>query len=232
MLKDDTRLLEGAGNLVGRMTMHDKERLRGFRLAEMFSLDSPLGESNGKQRCGELDNLCHQLLSTILQASPSERNVPVSRRVVFLEAITHRNSVYAIWESLRYKDSSVLYEDHRGCRTAGVIQDIFKLDHRYSSGEIAVLPFVVLRKYKPMAEEEDPYRRYGMAGGFSCELKLTPAVEIVALNSVLCHVAVTAFPEYNYTHILPINRVSGLQRFSYTSGSHSETGNAIVGSRS
>ncbi|RXW19244.1 hypothetical protein EST38_g6612 [Candolleomyces aberdarensis] len=206
MLKDDTGLLETASNLVQRMTMNDKERLRGFRLAEMFSLDSSLEDGNGRHRSGELDVFCHNLLCSVLQAPPTERNVSVSRRVVFLEAITHRNSVYAVWNSLRYKDSAILYIDQEGSRNAGVIQEIFKLDHRYSSGKAVVLPFVILRKYNQMAEQEDPYRQYGIAGGFSCELELTSTIEIVAMSQVLCHVAVTSFAEHNFTHILPINR--------------------------
>jgi hypothetical protein len=213
MLKDDTRLLKVASNLVERMSIHDKERLRGFRLAETFSLNSPLEEGNGRHKHGELDDFCHNLLCSILQASPTERNVPVSRQVVFLEAITHRNSVYSVWKSPRYKDSAVLYLDHEGSKNAGVIQEVFKLDHRYSSGEDVVLPFVVLRKYQTLEEQQDPYRQYGIAAGFSCELELLPDIEIVAISQVLCQVTVTSFTEHNYTHILPINRVSGSFRF-------------------
>lgn len=201
--------------MLSRMESHRRERLRGFRLAE--GLDQSRQNVNDRVRPVNADEVWGQhaeqlpaeefnMLCAILQDDPQERDTPVRNSVTYLDAISQQANVYAIWESLKYKDSSVLYQDKVG-RGAGVIQKIFLHNHQSSLGVRSMGQFFVVRRYEAIAPELDGFRQYGPAAGF-CSRPLTNLLKVVPLRSVICHVAVTEFPEDEMVHILPVNRVS------------------------
>ena len=206
--------------MVSRMQTHERERLRGFRLAEaldpftppnMDSPEVPLDSLYQGGVAGDLPNLEFDLLSSVLYAKPDfDRRAPLSRRATFLKAISHRQSVYSSWESLRFRDSAVLVDDE-GVEKAGLVQAIFL--HRYpqTSGGLKTDAYLTVKTYEKV-EGDDPYRRYGRAGGFCCKPD-AKSLRIVTLDSILCHVALTRFEsegpgDDSYIHVLPINRVS------------------------
>lgn len=207
LLDDSQDIRALVQRVLARMKGHQKEALRGFRLGE--ALD-PFNEDDGGYRLlegthGELTLQEIELLTGFLQGDPSERNTVVLPDVTFLTAISHKNNIYAIWDSQRYRDSAILYQ-HQGEERAGVIQKIFLHQHRLSSGEETTSKYLLLAEYGEADIEQDHFRRYGHAGGFTC--RGPPQImRLIALENVICHVAVTDVAEEGFIHILPINRV-------------------------
>lgn len=204
--------------MFSRMKAHEREGMRGFRLGEAlnpFNLSSatqatPSVRLDGLYLQGgvvkELQDLEFELLCGLLHLRPDFDVRPqVSRSAAFLKAIPYRQNVYSSWEPSRFKDSAVLVDDC-GTETAGVIQAIFL--HRYSqvSGDLKTEACVTVETYEAI-DGDDPFRRYGHAGGFCC--KPSPkSLHLFTLDSVLCHVGVTEFEgEPNFIHMLPLNRV-------------------------
>jgi hypothetical protein len=195
------------------MRVHEKERLRGFRLAQAldpFNQNSEEDDVNHELQgtTGQLAPLEFNMLCDILQSSPEERNMLVSPRATFMNTISFHINVYAIWNSRRYRDSAILYK-YGGEERAGVIQTIFLHQHRFSSGQTKRTRYLSVEEYR-RTQNPDRYHRYGHAGGFLCNLgEKTP--RLVQLESVIGHVAVTEIPEEAIVHILPISRVSGIR---------------------
>ncbi|RXW15897.1 hypothetical protein EST38_g9952 [Candolleomyces aberdarensis] len=206
LLTDSQSVRELVEKLLDRMRVHEKERLRGFRLAEALDPFNQEGENDNfesPEPDGQLAPLEFNMLCEVLQSSPEERNTPVSPRVTFVNAISYRNNVYAIWNSRRYRDSAVLYKAD-GEERAGVIQTIFLHHHRFSSGQTKRTRYLSVEEYK-RTQNHDRYQVYGHAGGFLCDLGAR-RFRLIQLDSVIAHVAVTEIPEEAMVHILPISR--------------------------
>jgi hypothetical protein len=187
--------------MLARLQKHQKERLRGFRLAEFVD---PF--VNREETPGLLNPLDFNLLCELLQSPPLERNTPVSREVLFLEAISFAGNTYAIWDSRRYRDSVVLYDHGKNGEKAGVIQSIFLHHHQLSTREMHTSQYLSVLEYTA-TQTDGCFRRYGQAGGFCCSLNPTTA-RLIRLESIICHVAVTTFDEEDMVHILPLSKVS------------------------
>ncbi|KAJ2913364.1 hypothetical protein MD484_g7039, partial [Candolleomyces efflorescens] len=195
--------------MIDRMKGHEKERLRGFRLAEALDpfnpTRAPAGEasiSDGVK--GKLVDRELELLTEILQAAPDERNTIVDPDVTFLSSISYHHDVYGVWNSQRYRDSAILYR-YNGDECAGIIQKIFLHRHKTSRNEDTTSRYLLIAEYLPIAKDEDLFRKYGYAGGFSC-LAGRQLVRLVRLESVICHIAATEIAEQSIVHVLPINR--------------------------
>ncbi|KAJ2915181.1 hypothetical protein MD484_g5232, partial [Candolleomyces efflorescens] len=195
--------------MVDRMKRHEKENLRGFRLAEALDPFNP-AKAATEDACvsdGVMGELLPQeldLLTEILQAVVDERNTPVDPNVTFLSSISYQHDVYGTWNSPRYRDSAILYS-HDGDERAGIIQKIFLHRHKTSRGEDTTSRYVLTAEYRTVARNEDRFRKYGSAGGFSC-IPAPQIVRLIRLESVICHIAVTDITEQTIVHILPINR--------------------------
>ncbi|KAJ2932109.1 hypothetical protein H1R20_g4996, partial [Candolleomyces eurysporus] len=190
------------------MKGHQREALRGFRLAQALDPfnedDDPLGHRLLEGTDGELSLQEMELLAELLQRNPSQRNAIILPNVTFLTAISHKTNIYAIWNSQRYRDSAILYQ-HQGEERAGVIQRIFLHRHRPSFGEEKTSKYLLIAEYQLGDVAQDHFRRYGHAGGFICRGP-PQMMRLITLDDVMCHVAVTDFAEEGLTHILPINR--------------------------
>ncbi|RXW15593.1 hypothetical protein EST38_g10261 [Candolleomyces aberdarensis] len=190
------------------MEGHQREALRGFRLTQALDPFNKDDDSSSQHVLegtdGELTSQEMELLADLLRKSLQEQNTIVLANVTFLAAISYKSNVYAIWDSQRYRDSAILYQ-HEGEEQAGVIQKIFLHQHRLSSGEEKMSRYLLLAEYQHTDRDQDRFRRYGHAGGFTCRGS-PQTVQLIPLESVICHVAVTDFAEEGLLHVLPINR--------------------------
>ena len=191
-----------------RLQTHDKERLRGFRLTETLDPFKVVDEQRFHGEGGKSEALPHDEYSMLcellrLQRDAETPHEAIERRATFLPAISHRQEVYAIWDSPRYKDSRILFK-WDGLERAGIIQRIF-VQERTPPGRQEIRAYISVRVYERI-DEEDPFDRYGGAGGFCC--KLTPtSMRVIPLEAVVSHVAWTEFGDGGI-HVLPLNRVS------------------------
>jgi hypothetical protein len=211
LLADSPIAQELVEKLLHRMRVHEEERLRGFRLAEALdpfnqNLDEDDANLELRGTRGQLAPLELNMLCEDLQSSPEERNTLVSPKATFMNTISFDNNVYAIWNSRRYRDSTILYK-YDDEERAGVIQTIFLHHHRFSSGQTKCTRYLSVEEYR-RTQNLDRYQKYGYAGGFLCDLGGKTS-RLVRLESVIGHVAVTEIPEEGFVHILPISRVSG-----------------------
>jgi hypothetical protein len=193
------------------MRVHEQERLRGFRLGEALDPFLP------QEGLGEVDETELSYLHTLsaeeyqlfcgLFHQRTADDAPILNEVELVDSISHGCSSYATESSIRFRDSGILFQPLFGGEEAGVIRRIFLHRHRTSSGELLKGKYLVMQQFKKKPASDDPYQRYGHAGGFGCELSLGGHV-VLGIESIICHVGITSFHEDDYMHVLPINRVS------------------------
>lgn len=122
-------------------------------------------------------------------------------------SISHQQSVYAVCDSRKFKDSNVLFR-RNDSREAGVIEKIF-LHRRSGPARTRITQAFVVVKVYDRVDGEDRFQSHGDAGGFCC--KPNPTVtQLIPLDTVLSHLAVTEVLEEGFVHMLPISRVSVL----------------------
>ncbi|KAJ2932129.1 hypothetical protein H1R20_g4968, partial [Candolleomyces eurysporus] len=146
--------------MLARLQKHEKEYLRGFRLAESLN---PFNNREG------IDEGLDILGQTAGQLNQSDFDL---LEVKFLEAISYDGNTYAIWNSRRYRDSAVLYNHGNGGEKAGVIQSIFLHRHRLSTGESQTNRYLSVLEYAPTQTDEH-YRRLIRLESISCHVAIT-----------------------------------------------------------
>lgn len=198
-------------SMVHRLRLQEKEGLRGFRLAEKMDPVHPgdrLTMDVASTKGGTLKTIPAFALPSLrglLQSRFQDPDLLVSPQAIFLESISHRNSIYATGNSRRYRDSSVLFKSGEA-EEAGVIDSIFVHEYRDPlSDNVHADSYILVDMYDRM-DDDDRFRKYGYAGGFCCQ-PVTSSKHLIRLEDLLCHVALTKFEEEGLVHVLPVNRV-------------------------
>ncbi|KAJ2920865.1 hypothetical protein H1R20_g16228, partial [Candolleomyces eurysporus] len=200
LLQDNPRIASSAARMMSRMKIVEDEHSRGFRLAASFDSAFDYETSSRTTQTENLDDLEYNLLCALIQKQPAERNTIIPQSGCFIDAIAHKNSVFAVWNSQQYRDSCILYSTGNHTTEldgfqAAIIRKIFK--HRYTtlSGVGRDGCYLFVRQYCKIAKEEDPYRQYGVMGRFLCEPDRF-VVQVIELHQVVCYVARTEFVDF------------------------------------
>lgn len=211
LLQDSAEDHHLMAEMLHRLQAHDKERLRGFRLAEALDPFKDSGDEGYEHIEGKLEPIppdefgqLHELLRREPDIDQVQR--PIPKNAIFVSAISKRQDVYAIWNSPRYKDSRIMFL-WDNVRYAGVIQRILLYRHRQSSGLEKTRAFVLVQWHERV-DKEDPFQRHGDAGGFCCKPG-SVSMRLIPLEAVASHVAWTELHDEGVVHVLPLNRVSG-----------------------
>ncbi|KAH6907045.1 hypothetical protein BKA70DRAFT_1428553 [Coprinopsis sp. MPI-PUGE-AT-0042] len=211
LLEEDPSAAELAIDLLARLKIVNDERIRGFRLTEVYQRKVEEAEAMVIDPVGAqvLSPEQHVLLCGVLQAAPSERNTVVSASVIELEGVAHQGTTYHPWDSPRYRDSAIAFHHlyDRDDLRAGRIEKIFRHAHTRSDGAHLTTNYLLVRAYRPRPSEEDAYRKFGFAAGFSALLDDMQMI-VVPVSQILSHIALTEFPEFGLVHALPISHDS------------------------
>ncbi|KAJ3544294.1 hypothetical protein NMY22_g2823 [Coprinellus aureogranulatus] len=204
--EDQQRVTE----MLSRLHSHEKERLRGFRLAEALCPFNPTNGNPGDDLAADEqqeleDNISPMELNWLRQylQSQEEQVGEVSSACRFLDAVSHGLNIYAPWNSPRYRDSRVLFR-YNGEEKAGIIQKIFMHRYRPPTGQPEISIYLIVKAFDKI-DGEDRFLRYGYAGGFLSKPGPTN-LSLIPAKSILCHVALTDITEEEVIHVLPINR--------------------------
>lgn len=219
ILADDNGLRNAVLEMVTVMDSIEREDVRGFRLASMLDPLSPTYMINTELKPFQLEPVPHQLLcDLILRTTPDE--VPIlSAEALAVQEISLRGVCYATSRSRNFRSSRIMFQPSdvlpmlpniNQIHLPGVIRDIFQYTYRLS-GEKVESYYLSVQEYLPMDTtngRQDPYRKFGFAGGFLCEAD-PGQIHVLELSQVVSHICVTKM-RGQYTgliHLKPVDRV-------------------------
>ncbi len=178
------------------------EDARGFRLASILDPNTPSATSRFKS----ITSIIGQDYLPMLQVLCGTGSW-ISPEAIFYKEVSIRGVCYGIHDSTAQRNSYVQFQVSDTEVEAGKIEQIFRC--RYSlAGEDLEDVFLSLRTVIPIDIENDPYRRYNLAGFLARPTggRLT----VIRLSQVNCHCVITTMvSEYEgFIHVLPVDRVS------------------------
>jgi hypothetical protein len=222
LLTDDMDVRNAVSQMVAAMDSIATEDVRGFRLASMLDPLSPAYTIHTTPKPFQLGAELYQTLcDLILGASPTQA-ILLPTQALAVQEISLRGVCYTTSRSRNFRSSRIMFQSSdvlpmlpHGVHThiPGVIRDIFQYTY-HVAGEQKTSFYLSVQEYLFMDTSNgrrDPYRKFGFAGGFLCELD-PGQTHILELSQIISHVGITKM-RGQYTgiiHVKPVDRVSSL----------------------
>ena len=193
----------------------EQQDLRGFRRANLLDPTLPDVETNPlqiKSTTITLEDTHYQLICALIIPSNSQL-LTLPRKAISLPEISMGGVCYSPVNSAKPYDSNILFRCPKSGNTrTGSISLI--LQYTYNGGQDNVTitsHFLIINERTQAAEnvrEQDPFRRFGFAGGFLCSSTFS-TVHAIPLSNLISHCSITAMMDEfsGLIHVLPLDRV-------------------------
>lgn len=213
ILADDEDVRKTVFEMVTTMESIDKEEVRGFRLASQLDPGAPQFMSDSNPKLIELEIQPYQKLRELISRSTHDKPLSLPKEALSVDEISLRGVCYTTSRSSKFRSSRIIFQ-LPGAPTpkahsyrAGAIRDIFR--YSYHCGEEERHAFYLsVWEYLRHDHTQDPYIKFGFAGGFLCEAQ--PAqFHILELSQVVSHFGLTKMKgKYaSAVHVMPVDRV-------------------------